>query len=264
MRFVHISDTHVGPTPDSASEGRSPYASLEHLVEAINSLTFPVDFVLHTGDVANMAQEAEYATAAPLLARLHMPVYYAAGNHDNPVHMRRILLGQRASAARFDYQFEAAGVHFAVFDTRGPADPSGRLEPDQLEALRRLCTPDGPPLVIALHHPPLPLDAAWIDQGWVTRNGTFPNMLLENGEAFYEAVAPARARLCGVFCGHVHRAYQAFHQGVLLSSAPSSFVQFFTWPDQALPVRSPDELPGFSLVTIEHGRTVVRSHHLNL
>jgi len=226
MRFVHISDTHVGPTPDSESEGRAPLAYLEGLVEAINSLTFPVDFVLHTGDVANLAQEAEYVTAAPALARLRLPIYYAAGNHDNPALMRRVLLGQQASPARFDYQFEVAGVQFAVFDSRGPVDPAGHLEPDQLETLRRLCSPDGPPLVLALHHPPLPLDAAWIDRGWVTEKGTFPTMLLENAEAFYEAIAPARARLCGVFFGHIHRGYQALHQGVLHASAPSSFVQF--------------------------------------
>lgn len=264
MRFVHISDTHVGPTPHYELDGHVPLIQLEHLVEVINSLTFPVDFVLHTGDVVNSGQEAEYALAAPVLARLRLPIYYVAGNHDDPAHMRRMLLSQDASDARFDYQFEAAGMQFAVFDTRGPAWPSGRLEPDQIEALHRLCVPDGPPLIIALHHPPLALDSAWLDCGWVTDNGTSPNMLLENGAAFYDAIAPARERICGVFFGHVHRAYQVFHRGVMLSGAPSSFVQYYTWPDQTLPVRSSDELPGFSVVTIEDGRTVVRSHHLVL
>lgn len=264
MRFVHISDTHVGPTPDYASHGHTPLAQLEHLVEVINSLTFPVDFVLHTGDVVNSAREVEYALAAPVLARLRLPIYYVAGNHDDPAHMRRFLLGQPASDARFDYQFEVAGIQFVVLDTRSPAWPAGRLEPEQIEALRRLCVPDGPPLALVLHHPPLPLDSDWLDQGWPTENGFSANMLLENGTAFYDAITPARERICGVFFGHVHRAYQVFHRGVMLSSAPSSFVQYYTWPDQALPVQSSEELPGFGVVTIEDGRTVVRAHHLDL
>ncbi|MCC7208232.1 MAG: metallophosphoesterase, partial [Anaerolineae bacterium] len=120
MRFVHISDTHVGPTPDYEYHGHRPLAQLERLVELINALTFPVDFVLHTGDVVNSAQEVEYALAAPALARLRLPIYYVAGNHDDPAHMRRLLLGQDANDARFDYQFGVGGLHFAVLDTRSP------------------------------------------------------------------------------------------------------------------------------------------------
>jgi 3',5'-cyclic-AMP phosphodiesterase len=149
-----------------------------------------------------------------------------------------------------------------VLDSRGPRDPGGTLSDEQISGLKALCGQRGGPLVIAIHHPPLPLDSQWLDNGWATPGGATPSMLLDRGPEFLEAIAPARDRIRGVFFGHIHRAYQVVHRGVLFSSAPSSFGQLVTWPSQSSPEASPAEPAGFSLVTIEGDRTIVRQHHL--
>jgi Icc protein len=262
MRFVHITDTHIAADPAYASFGQTPFANLAAIVDAINSLAFPVDFVLHTGDVVEDGSEAAYGAAREVLARLRLPIHFVAGNHDNGDLLQKVLLDRPTASARLDYQFTVDSVVVAVFDSRGPKDPAGTLRDEQMAALRALCMPKGPPLVIAIHHPPFPLDSTWLNDGWSTATGHTPNMLLDRGPEFLDAIAPARDRLRGVFFGHVHRSFQIMNRGILFSSAPSSFGQFLTWPGQAHPEGSPAEPAGFSLVTITDGRTIVRQHAL--
>ena len=260
MRFIHITDTHISPEPDFEHYGHRTLANLEVVVDAINALTFPFDFVLHSGDVVEDRSEAGYQAAKRSLRRLRAPVYYVAGNHDDADLLCRVLTGRSAAGGRLDYAWMVNGVQVAVFDTRGVHDPSGTLTGQQLSAVRALCTPDGPPLVICLHHPPLPLDSPWLDQGWVVPQGVAPTMLLEEGPQFLGAIRPARQRIRGVFFGHVHRAYQVVKDGVLFSSAPSVFGQLLTWPDQKDPVPAPHEPGGFCVVTVTAGETIVRQH----
>jgi 3',5'-cyclic-AMP phosphodiesterase len=260
MRFVHITDTHIAPDPEFAHYGHQTLANLEALVDAVNALSFGVDFVLHTGDVVEDRSEAAYRVAGRCLQRLRVPIYYVAGNHDDADALQRVLMGVAPAGRRFDYGLTVDGVRIAVFDSRGPRDPRGTLTDEQLAALKDLCTPEGPPLVISLHHPPMPLGSAWLDGGWKTPEGLMPDMLLDRGPEFLEAISAARDRIRGVFFGHVHRAYQVMHRGVLFCSAPSSFGQLFTWPDQKHPTAAPHEPAGFSLVMVTADETVVSQH----
>lgn len=262
VRFIHITDTHIAPDPSFANYGHEPLRNLEALVDAINALAFPVDFVLHTGDVVQDRSAAAYRLARGALDRLRVPIHYVAGNHDDACLLQEVLLGRDPRCPRFDYQVTAGGVHMTVLDTRGPNDPAGTLTDDQLAALRLLCSPDGPALVIALHHPPLPLDTPWLDEGWREPAGMTATMLLDRGREFVEAIAPARRRLRGVFFGHVHRSFQVLHQGVLYASAPSAFGQLFTWPSSREPEPSPAEPAGFNVVTVMGAATVIRQHAL--
>ncbi len=260
LRFVHISDTHISADPGFAHYGHGSLSNLKNLINAINALTFPVDFVLHTGDIAEDRSEEAYRLARRVLDGLRAPIHYVAGNHDDADAMQRVLLDRAPEDRRLDYGFSAGGVRVEVLDSRGPKDPEGTLTDGQLEAIRAVCVPHGPPLVICLHHPPFPLDSLWLDEGWMTPKGRTPTMLLDRGAEFLEALSPARDRIRGVFFGHVHRAYQVMHGGILFSCAPSAFAQLFTWPDLDRPAGAPFEPAGFNLVTITEERTIVRQH----
>jgi len=262
MRFVHISDTHIATDPGFSNYGHRPLESLAGLVDAVNALSFPLDFVLHTGDVAEDGSEEAYRRAAAELSRLRFPVRYLAGNHDDSQALQRILLGRSTPVRRLDDSFQSGGVDFLLLDSRGPRDPQGTLDDEQLAALRARCTPEGPPLVIAIHHPPVELDTPWLDRGWEEASGITPPMLLDRGREFQGAVAPARHRLRGVFFGHVHRAFQVLHDGILYSSAPSTFAQILAWPSQERPQAAAAEPAGFSVVTVTEKQTIVRQHAL--
>jgi Icc protein len=253
MRFIHLTDTHIGPLPSFANYGHNSLQNLERIVDRINALPFTPDFVLHTGDVVEDWSEAAYKLAKPVLERIKFPVYYVAGNHDDPDKLQRILLNQEPKSDRFDYSFTCEDFTIAVFDTRRPEqNPGGTLRPAQMETLRQLCTPDGPPLVIALHHQPVLLDVTWID-GW---------MNLDNYAEFQQILAPARERVHGVFFGHVHRAFEVLVNGILYCSGPSSFAQLASYPNLQQPDPSPEELAGFSIVTVTPTQTTVRQHYI--
>jgi Icc protein len=256
MRFIHITDTHVGPTPDYTLHGNPALPILKALVDTINNLPFRPDFVLHTGDVVNDRQEASYDLAKSVLDRLKFPVYYVVGNHDQPDLMQRVLLGQTLVGDRFDYTVDIDGIRLAVFDSRGSPDPAGTLTAKQLEMLRDLCQPAGPPLIIALHHQPVWLDSTWLDEPWTGGQ----SMPLDCGEAFREAIAPARDRIRGVFFGHVHRGFQVFRDGILYCSAPSALLQFESWPGQREIIPARAELPEFGVVTVTPTQTIIRQY----
>ncbi|MBX3084502.1 MAG: metallophosphoesterase [Anaerolineae bacterium] len=260
MRFIQITDTHLGPTPDYLLRGTNTYRILEKLVDLINRLPFQAEFVIHTGDVIDDMSAESYKVAKSVLERIKRPIYYLVGNHDNTTHLQKILLGKKSAKKRLDYQFEAGGVEFAVFDTHGNKDPSGLLLPEQIKLLREICKPRGKPLMIVTHHQPVPLDVPWLDNGaidWMP--GQF--MKIENSEEFLDAILPARKRIRGVMFGHVHRGFQTTHKGIFFFSSPSSSAQLESWPDSKKPDSSDDEMPGFNIVTVDADGIIVRQHH---
>jgi 3',5'-cyclic AMP phosphodiesterase CpdA len=260
MRFVHISDTHISADPGFSNYGHEPLSNLDALVDAINRLSFKIDFVLHTGDVVEDRSEAAYRAARRALGKLRRPVLYLAGNHDDGDALQAVMLGETRVKDRFDWERMAGGVRLVALDTRGPDDPQGTLTDGQLSWLRGFCAADGPPMAIFMHHPPLPMDTPWLDNGWAGPKRHHPHMLLNRGPEFLDVLAPARDRIRGVFFGHIHRSCQIAHRGILFCGAPSAFGQLHTWPDQTIPEASADEPGGFTLVTVTAEQTIVRQH----
>lgn len=256
VRFLHISDSHIGPDSAFTTCGHNSLLELQELVRVINALPFPFDFVLHSGDVVDESSSASYELARSILAALRAPIYYLPGNHDCGLTMQRTLLGREDPLERFDQSFVVGGVQVVLLDSRGSIQPGGELRLSQLEWLASFCAAEGPPLVIALHHPPITLDVPWLD----TDCAMAVPMLLSNREAFIKTITPARSRLRGVFFGHVHRAFQVVENGIFFTSAPSIVGQLKTWPGLTEPMLATEEAGGYGLVTIEKHRTIVQQY----
>jgi 3',5'-cyclic AMP phosphodiesterase CpdA len=74
MRILHISDTHVG------SDVHFNEAALTSVLEEIRTGRF--DLVVHTGDLTQDGEEAQYQKVSRLFAGLDTPVIFMPGNHD--------------------------------------------------------------------------------------------------------------------------------------------------------------------------------------
>lgn len=256
LRFVHISDTHISSDPDylPQSIGRHPNPCVTPLINALNDLPFTPDFVLHTGDVAADPVAEHYVTARELLSQIRHPVYYIPGNHDDAQALQRVLLGRTETQPTYHYSFNANGVQVVCLDSTGPAEPpSGTVDPAQLAWLRDLCAATDPrPLVVAVHHNPLPVGIPWLDD----------YMGLANGEELHAALYPARERIRGVFFGHIHQNVQIQRDGILYTSVPSPWYQLHAWPEQSQTVHDADIRPGFNVVTVTANQTFIRHHAL--
>ncbi len=255
--FVHISDTHFGPTRGYARHGFRPYPSAVAMVNRINSLPQKPDFIVHTGDVTTDPDPAAYRLAREVLGRLEAPVYYVVGNHDTAVFIKQYLpMGDRqdlsADANVLSYAFDVKGYRFVTLDMRGPdeIDPHGQLSPEQLAIAQQEAQPEGPPLVIFLHFPLHPLNSPWMDA----------NMLVLGGDALHRALLPARERLRGVFYGHVHQSMQTLRDGILYVAVASTFAQFTAWPQDLNVTPDPVYPPAFNFVHLLPQQTIVHQH----
>jgi 3',5'-cyclic AMP phosphodiesterase CpdA len=149
--FVQITDTHWG---DGDNIGRT-----KRVVEAINGLPMPVEFVAHTGDLAQGAMEnGPFADSVCAMMRTcKYPVFYCAGNHD--------ILGGRFSetSAAFVRRFgslsrrvEAHGVSLVtLFNFLVPGDTGPKLLNDPIRQLDSLLQgkPAGMPAIVFQHDP---------------------------------------------------------------------------------------------------------------
>lgn len=255
--FVHISDSHIGPTRDYARHGHMALPCSERIVEIINDLPQRPDFVVHTGDVVTDPDGDSFKLAADVFGRLNVPVYYVCGNHDRAVDIHNYLpMGPKSdcvnAADKLTYAFEVRGQRFLVVDARGPdeIDPHGLISPAQMDVIRRECQPEGPPLTIFVHYPALPLNSMWMDA----------YMLMVNGEAFHQALLPARERIQGVFHGHVHQNMQTVRDGILYVSVASLFSQFSAWPGELTVGFDGDHPPGYNFVTLCRDQVRVHQH----
>ncbi|MEL6273321.1 MAG: metallophosphoesterase, partial [Chloroflexota bacterium] len=187
VRFVHISDTHIEPEdgvskriseaieresartelPDYVRDfiqhileeqrtNNYPYSSTVQaataLVNAINAVTVPIDFVLHTGDIAQQGTSVEYDLTRDIFGVLKPPIYYVNGNHDNINHLYPGLLGRETSPEPYDYTFEENGVVFICVDSAtSGVGTDWHLSDRQLEWLEaQIAATDDRPLVIAI------------------------------------------------------------------------------------------------------------------
>lgn len=255
--FVHISDTHIGPAADYQRHGRSPLPYARRIVQVINDLPQPPDFVIHTGDVVTNPTPEAYTLAAETFADLRAPIYYVTGNHDTARDLHRHmpmgpkqLLSQDAGV--LSYAFEVKGYRFVVIDARGPdeIDPHGLLSPQQLDLVRQEATPEGPPLTVFMHFPIHPLNSIWMDA----------YALVINGRSLHEALLPARDRLRGVFYGHIHQNMQTMRDGILYVAVASTFAQFTAWPNDVTTGFDVDHPPAFNFVTLMPKQTIVHQH----
>lgn len=252
LQFVHISDTHINPDPGYVKPfaPHTTVAGAHALVRALNALPFAPDFVLHTGDVAYDPDPAAYAAVRDIFAELRWPIYYLAGNHDDSAALQTVVMGQEAPQAALHYTFTKNGVQVVAVDSNGPAEPPGGFMTEaQLDFLREQCRPDDPrPLVIAVHHNMLPVGIPWLDDYMRTRNG----------EAFHQAILPARDRMRGVFYGHVHQHLDTVRDGILYASTRSTWTQLDAYPGMTHTTSELAAEPGYSLVTVTDTQTFIR------
>tara|TARA_Y100000588_G_scaffold279134_1_gene295941 strand:- start:12563 stop:13387 length:825 start_codon:yes stop_codon:yes gene_type:complete len=264
--FVHISDTHLGPDRAYEAFGRRPYDSLSRLLDAIKALPTQPVFVMHTGDVAsgsraNLGVAASYRLAEDQFSSLGVPVYYAVGNHDDPVEVLKLKMGPKTAV--FDesepivsYTFEAGQERFVVLHSQGPHEEvgaGGKLPAGQLAFLEQQFDNDRQ-ITVFLHHCPLDLDSDWFRD----------RVDMKDGETLHQALLPYRDRVRGVFFGHVHRGVQIIRDGIHYNSVSTPFCGLNYWPHVSeTDTDTTCPLP-FNFVTLTETSTIVKEHSVSL
>jgi 3',5'-cyclic AMP phosphodiesterase CpdA len=238
MLLCQLSDPHIVPEGQLAYGRIDTPAMLERCVRKVLALPRMPDAVVVTGDLTDHAVQEEYGLLAELLAPLPMPVYLAAGNHDDRDVLQRTFAEHRhlrGDDGFVQYAVEDLEVRLLVLDTVVPGAPGGELCARRLDWLDRALARSHRPTVIAQHHPPFATGLTYMDR-----------MSLSN-PADEAAVLSRYGHVERVISGHFHRTIHARFAGTVASVCPSTAHQLLLDLVPDAEIRFTFEPSGFQL-----------------
>ena len=243
LLIAQLTDFHIGLGPHFLGGRMDTEQALRAAVAHVAALPTPPDVVLLTGDLTERGSAAEYAVVADALAPLTArgtPVYAVPGNHDEPNMARQALplcMPVAPDAPACCYHRQHAGLHLVALDTVVPFKSHGALEAPQLAWLAQtLQACRGEPVLIFMHHPPLPTGIEALD-----------SCSLLHGAEELAALVRGHGAVQGLLCGHLHRAVQMQFGGAPLHVAPSVAHQFTLDLRPGAPLHAQLEPPKVSL-----------------
>lgn len=210
-RIIQITDTHIGADGGFLFNGTDTLASLIRVIDAIQSREQP-DAVLVTGDLVHEPVATAYLLLMEQLQRLRVPVFCLPGNHDDPLIMEQVLNDGNVSTCKTIAinQWMVLMVNSFLAGTH-----AGRLDESEIQWLQKqLRAFVNHPVLIALHHHPVPIHSPWMDA-----------MILENPQAFLQ-VLDSFPDVRAVIWGHIHQNFETLREGVHFWGCPSTCVQF--------------------------------------
>ncbi|MFZ3492990.1 phosphodiesterase [Streptomyces sp. 5.8] len=201
--IAHLSDVHLDGGERAAERTRA-------VMEYLEGLPYELDAVLVSGDIADHGRPEEYEEARKALGSRH-PLVLCPGNHDDRAAFRRGLLGEECpSAAPVDQVLRGEGFVLAVCDSSVPGEHRGYLEDSTIAWLDGVltATPREVPVLVAFHHPPVPLHIPYVDG------------IRQFGEERLAALAERHPHLTAFLCGHAHTGAATTFAGRPLLVAP--------------------------------------------
>ena len=231
--FAQISDSHIGFSKEANPDVT---ATLETAVARLNALPEPPAFVLHTGDITQLAKASEFDTANGVLQHVRTDrVIYVPGEHDvagdnGAAYLARYGRGTQGNGWQ---SFDHSGVHFIglVNVLNLKAGGLGALGADQLAWLRRDLAgqKSSTPIVVFAHIPLWSVYPAW---GWGTDDSAAALALLK------------RFGSVTVLNGHIHQIMQKVEGNIAFHTAMST----------AFPQPAPGAAPGPGPMKVEAER----------
>src|SRR5690242_19376487 len=129
------------------------------------------------------------------------------GNHDHRPAYRQVLLDGEGDAP-INQVHRVGEALFALCDSSIPGRNEGRLAPETLAWLRGVLAEADAPVIVGLHHHPIPLHNPLVD-----------TIGLLNGDEL-AAILDASAHVVATLCGHAHTAAAGTFAGRPLIVAP--------------------------------------------
>lgn len=232
LRLIQLSDLHLFGDPSATLLGITTRQSFEAVLSLALAQPDPPQALILSGDLVQDASAAGYRYLRERLKRTEIPHYCIAGNHDLPALLTEHLgaAGLGAVALR-----RLAGWNLIFLDSSAAEQVSGVLTPTQLEQLAALLAAETAPALICLHHHPLSIGSAWMDQIGVS-----------NGAALL-ALCERHPQVKAVLFGHVHQAFAEQRGRCWFLGAPATCFQF---KPRSVNFALDDQPPGYRELTL--------------
>lgn len=213
LRILQVTDLHLRSAQDGKLYGVRTNVSFRAVMDrALGDAQWRPEAVLVTGDLAEDPTGEVYQRFRSATEVLGLPVLCLPGNHDDPALMARMLNG---GALAYCGSRSIGGWRIVLLDTVVPGEAGGALSDGELQRLEReLTAAAGQWVIVAVHHQPLAMGSAWLDE-----------VGLGNGPALLSLLA-RHPHVRAVVWGHVHQASDRRHGHLRLLSTPSTCAQF--------------------------------------
>jgi len=233
VQLLQVTDPHLYGDSSRELYGVNTAESLRRVLEAALATGPAPDAVLVTGDIGDDLSAAAYAQFRAALSVCGAPVLCLPGNHDAPALMARML---DVDGFQFCGRSRLGAWGLLMLDTHLPGAAAGRVADAELERLdAELRAMADLPVLIALHHPPLPVGSPWLDA-----------VGLENAAQLL-GVIDRHPQVRAVVAGHVHQEFAERRGTVDYYTTPSTCAQFTPRTARCVMDRRP---PGFRRLTL--------------
>lgn len=251
-RIIWLTDLHYMGSGDI--NGHDPRVRVAAALTQVSTQFADADAVVITGDLAEDGLASDYAALAPMLAALPMPVLSLVGNHDNRDEMARHLAPPEGAMHGFRQFAHVVGDDVVLaLDTANGVDAPGHLCAARLDWLRAaLHTHADKRVIVAMHHPPVPLGLPNQDHEHVGEGAALMALLAAHGGVAH------------VLCGHVHRSVQTVVGGVPVSAGRAVAYQtpalrpLWTW-DGFTPAPEP---PTLGVLDLTPAGVILHQHQI--
>lgn len=240
--IVQITDSHLGEQPGDELLSMNADAGLDDVLSLINDQHAEFDLLLATGDIANFPSLPAYQRFVNTVNRsITAPMCWIPGNHDDPQLM------QKALGEPYHQVISIGPWQLIMLNSRVPRQTYGHLDDSELAFLHdALSKSTDKHTMICLHHQPVPIGSAWMD-----------NYIVDNAQEFWSAIKPFD-HVKAVVWGHVHQAFDEQYRGIRLLSTPSTCVQFTPNQDEFGVDRA---MPGYRLLSLSESGHIETTVH---
>lgn len=208
LRLIQVTDCHLGQYPGEELLGLNTDQSFKDVLAQLAGE--PADLIVNTGDVSSHGHVGSYTRYQQLFDAVHQaPHAWIPGNHDEPVAMVAAQPGgQRVR------KIDAGPWQLLLLSSHVPGHEYGDLSEEELSFLAHQLAADARPALVFLHHQPVPVNSAWIDQ------------YLVRAEQKFWQIIDAHSQVKAVIWGHVHQEVDRQRGHARLLASPSTCIQF--------------------------------------
>jgi len=239
---AQITDTHLFADPRQSMRECVTADTLQQVLDQLQQTQPQPDVLLMTGDLSQDETAASYQYLSDRIASLGIPTYWIPGNHDRPETIQQGLNVQPISS---DKCFQIAGWNCILLNSAQPNRVEGELSAETLDWLEQQLQHHSQPTLIALHHPPLSIGAAWMDE-----------IGLHNANALF-SILDRHSQVKLVLFGHIHQEFEQQRHGVCYLGTPSTCIQFAPQDEFLID----DRAPGFRLLYLYADGTFTTQVH---
>lgn len=208
---VQLTDSHLFADAQQRLLGIDTLASLNAVIDLMQSECADVDLVLATGDITQDGSPGGYQRFIEAVSRLPQPCHWIPGNHDDAVLMNELGAGHDLNRAWVDI----GGWRIVLLDSSVPGHVHGFLEADQLARLDEALDSAGSQhVLVCLHHHPVPIGSDWMEP-----------LGLQNADQLLNRL-DTDPRVRAVLWGHIHQQLDQQRGTLRMLASPSTCVQF--------------------------------------